>query len=64
MDFILIFQVFFGFYFLKKIAKEVGFISWDLVADTVHGGSVAGPREPTWMPTWCLCGVNSLWAGR
>ena len=25
----------------------------------VHGGHVAGPRELTWMPTWCLHGVNS-----
>ena len=30
-----------------------------------HGGDVArcrhmaGPRKPTWMPTWCLRGVNS-----
>ena len=22
-------------------------------------GHMAGPRKPTWMPTWCLCGVNS-----
>ena len=20
---------------------------------------MAGPRKPTWMPTWCLRGVNS-----
>ena len=24
-----------------------------------HGGHVGGPREPTWMPAWCLHGVNS-----
>ena len=22
-------------------------------------GHMAGPRKPTWMPTWCLHGVNS-----
>ena len=22
-------------------------------------GHMAGPHNPTWMPTWCLCGVNS-----
>ena len=22
-------------------------------------GHMAGPRKPTWMPTWCLRGVNS-----
>ena len=22
-------------------------------------GDMAGPRKPTWMPTWCLRGVNS-----
>ena len=22
-------------------------------------GHMAGPRKPTWMPTWCLCGANS-----
>ena len=22
-------------------------------------GHMAGPRKPTWMPMWCLCGVNS-----
>ena len=22
-------------------------------------GHLAGPRKPTWMPTWCLRGVNS-----
>ena len=22
-------------------------------------GDMAGPRKPTWMPKWCLLGVNS-----
>ena len=22
-------------------------------------GHMAGPRKHTWMPMWCLCGVNS-----
>ena len=22
-------------------------------------GHMAGPRKPTWMPTWCLLGMNS-----
>ena len=22
-------------------------------------GHIAGPRKPTWMPTWCLRGMNS-----
>ena len=22
-------------------------------------GHMAGPRKPTWMPTWCLHGVNN-----
>ena len=22
-------------------------------------GHMAGPRKPTWMPTWCLRGMNS-----
>ena len=28
-------------------------------------GHMAGPRKPTWMPTWCLRGVNSAigWSG-
>ena len=28
-------------------------------------GHMARPRKPTWMPTWCLCGVNSDigWSG-
>ena len=28
-------------------------------------GHMAGPRKPTWMPTWCLRGVNSdiEWSG-
>ena len=28
-------------------------------------GHMAGPRKPTWMPTWCLHGVNSDigWSG-
>ena len=24
-----------------------------------QGGHMAGPRKPTWMPTWCLHGTNS-----
>ena len=27
--------------------------------DVVRCGHMAGPRKPTWMPTWCLRGVNS-----
>ena len=31
----------------------------------VRCGHMVGPRKPTWMPTWCLCGVNSdiEWSG-
>ena len=25
----------------------------------VRSRHMAGPRKPTWMPTWCLRGVNS-----
>ena len=28
-------------------------------ADVARCGHIAGPRKPTWMPTWCLHGVNS-----
>ena len=27
--------------------------------DVARCGHMAGPRKPTWMPTWCLCRVNS-----
>ena len=57
------FMEFFGFYFdfsgifpdlilLEKWQKGFDLSSGTRRVDVAHGRHVAGPREPTWMPTW------------
>ena len=59
MDFILIFQIFFGINSFKKKAKQLDLSHETCGADVAHGGHVARPRKPTWMLAWRLRAVNS-----